>query len=327
MGVNDEPIPGGGGGAGVLGALALAYDAYQTNRTARKNTEMTIAANKAEAELAYQRQVEMWNAQNLYNSPAQQMARFGAAGLNPNLIYGQGNAGNSSSTPQYSPPNIQARYEAAPYGAAVGSLLPTLMSVGTWMQNMRASEIDIQSKEQGLTKTQQLIDFLNERNPRAIQGLDNALSMYPYQKSLLEHQGRKAYLGNMEMQEDFRYKFGENAYEKLWFDPRYHSTSVERGDGTAQMKFLQELAAAKIAGAKSSWTDYNITDPQSFLTMLSHGIMGLTGQAIRINQKARPKIGVKPLPVIKNAGGGSAGSAPKRSIRRKAKGMLRYGQP
>lgn len=279
----DGPAPYGGG---VLTALAMAYDAYQTNRTARKNTDKTIAANKAEAELAYQRQVEMWNAQNLYNSPAEQMKRFGAAGLNPNLIYGQGNAGNSSSIPQYQPPNIQARYEAAPYGAAVNSLLPTLMSVGTWMQNMRAQEVDIQSKEQGLTKTQQLIDFMEQRNPRAIQGLDNALSMYPYQRSLLENQGNKARLGVAEMQEDFRYKFGEDAYNELWFDPRVGGP-FKRGDGTAQMKFLQELAAAKIAGAKSSWTDFNITDPQSFLTMLSHGIMGLTGQAIRINQKAR----------------------------------------
>lgn len=32
---------------------------------------------------------DMWNATNEYNSPVNQMARFKAAGLNPNLIYGQ----------------------------------------------------------------------------------------------------------------------------------------------------------------------------------------------------------------------------------------------
>lgn len=31
----------------------------------------------------------MWNANNAYNNPSAQMARFKAAGLNPNLIYGQ----------------------------------------------------------------------------------------------------------------------------------------------------------------------------------------------------------------------------------------------
>lgn len=45
--------------------------------------------------LAYQRQVDMWNMQNRYSSPAAQMQRYVAAGLNPNLIYGQPQAGNS----------------------------------------------------------------------------------------------------------------------------------------------------------------------------------------------------------------------------------------
>lgn len=39
---------------------------------------------------------KMVREQNEYNSPAQQMARYRAAGLNPNLIYGQGNSGNQS---------------------------------------------------------------------------------------------------------------------------------------------------------------------------------------------------------------------------------------
>jgi len=36
--------------------------------------------------------------QNEYNSPKSQMARFQAAGLNPNLVYSQGNPGNQSTT-------------------------------------------------------------------------------------------------------------------------------------------------------------------------------------------------------------------------------------
>lgn len=38
----------------------------------------------------------MWNKANAYNSPLQQMMRFKAAGLNPNLIYGQMNNGASA---------------------------------------------------------------------------------------------------------------------------------------------------------------------------------------------------------------------------------------
>lgn len=62
------------------------------------------SSNKANMELAkYQNEWNeyMWNKQNEYNTPKNQMARYLEAGLNPNLIYGSGSAsaGNSSSVP------------------------------------------------------------------------------------------------------------------------------------------------------------------------------------------------------------------------------------
>lgn len=42
-----------------------------------------------------------------YNSPAAQMARFKEAGLNPNLMYGQGNPGNVSGSAQTASGNVQ----------------------------------------------------------------------------------------------------------------------------------------------------------------------------------------------------------------------------
>lgn len=43
-----------------------------------------------QAAVAYQRQLEMWNKENAYNTPSAQMARYVEAGLNPNLIYNNG---------------------------------------------------------------------------------------------------------------------------------------------------------------------------------------------------------------------------------------------
>lgn len=40
--------------------------------------------------------LNFWHQQNAYNSPQAQMARFKEAGLNPNLIYGQGSSGTAS---------------------------------------------------------------------------------------------------------------------------------------------------------------------------------------------------------------------------------------
>lgn len=61
--------------------------------------------NRQQALEQYQREVQMWNMQNEYNSPISQMERYQAAGLNPNLIYSSGNAsaGNASGYPSYQP--------------------------------------------------------------------------------------------------------------------------------------------------------------------------------------------------------------------------------
>lgn len=58
-----------------------------------------------------------WNKQNEYNSPAAQMARFKAAGLNPNLIYGRGDSGNAAPVRSSSP---QAWNPKAPDYSGIG---------------------------------------------------------------------------------------------------------------------------------------------------------------------------------------------------------------
>ena len=46
-------------------------------------------------------QQQLWNETNAYNTPAAQKQRFLDAGLNPNLMMGQGgNAGSATSVPQ-----------------------------------------------------------------------------------------------------------------------------------------------------------------------------------------------------------------------------------
>lgn len=47
-------------------------------------------------QLQYQQNLDLWNKQNEYNSPTAQMQRLQAAGLNPNVVYGNGVSGNSS---------------------------------------------------------------------------------------------------------------------------------------------------------------------------------------------------------------------------------------
>ena len=66
-----------------------------------------------------------WNRINQYNSPEQQMKRLKDAGLNPNLVYGNGSVGNASASIT-APPNRDFKYipqqvDASSVGDAVAA--------------------------------------------------------------------------------------------------------------------------------------------------------------------------------------------------------------
>lgn len=80
------------GPAGALagGALGLASGMGQ-DATNEANADAVKATNEAN--------INLWREQAAYNTPANQVARLRAAGLNPNLFYSQGDTGNLSSAP------------------------------------------------------------------------------------------------------------------------------------------------------------------------------------------------------------------------------------
>lgn len=283
-------IVGAVGAAGILPAIGGIYDTYQSSKTSRENTDKTIRAQREAAELAYQRQVEMWHRQNLYNSPEAQMNRFKAAGLNPHLIYGQGSAGNATNIPDYHAPNYQYHYAAPSYGAAVSSVLPTLMSVGTWMQSLRSSEIENQLKLTNTQRAEQMVDYLTQMNPKLLQAQENKLSLFPYQKETQMYGADIANRKLFELEQDFRYKYGEGLFENL--DSRFAPPGGRFADigGVKRLEFLQKQSAleqsiskAKLLEAQASWTDFGLTNPQAIIQMVLGGVMGLAGKQLRMS--------------------------------------------
>lgn len=87
--------------------------------------------------------VEDWNKQNAYNAPAAQMQRFKDAGLNPNLIYGQGNPGNA--TPIRS--TDTARTQPVQSNGVVESMLRGFLSMYD-LQKTKADTDKIQKQAQ-----------------------------------------------------------------------------------------------------------------------------------------------------------------------------------
>lgn len=83
--------------AQILGDSVNAWSAANTNKKQRQWQEAMYGRQRADA-------LADWNQQNEYNSPAAQMARLKAAGLNPNLVYGTGASAMSSQQPRQSSP-------------------------------------------------------------------------------------------------------------------------------------------------------------------------------------------------------------------------------
>lgn len=87
---------GGSSGLGTLAGVGLdLIGSYFGNRS-----------RKREARRQRKFDLDMWNRQNAYNTPANQMQRLRDAGLNPALMYGQGNTGNANNSVKASIPQI-----------------------------------------------------------------------------------------------------------------------------------------------------------------------------------------------------------------------------
>lgn len=98
-----------------INAGANAAAIQQQNAANLRIAKLNNKANFKLAQYQFDKNLDMWYRQNAYNTPAAQMQRFADAGLNPNLIYGQGSAGNASSAPSYQAPEFHGAYMNAPH--------------------------------------------------------------------------------------------------------------------------------------------------------------------------------------------------------------------
>jgi hypothetical protein len=114
------------GGSDLLNtAMRYAYDRAMLKKQSQYNKEL--------AKYSYGLDLQMWDKANEYNSPEAQMQRFAKAGLNPNLIYSQGNPGNTATTlPKYQQaiPDYQR--------ARVGDVIPNLVGMYQDIQQKKA---------------------------------------------------------------------------------------------------------------------------------------------------------------------------------------------
>lgn len=105
------PIPAAVGAAAIGGASSLLGGIFG-NSARKKEAARQRAWNES-----------MWNKQNAYNTPANQMQRLKDAGLNPALMYGKGNVGNAEKVQGYQQPQIENVGAGVAQSAAAGAQL------------------------------------------------------------------------------------------------------------------------------------------------------------------------------------------------------------
>ena len=115
------------GASGLVQGLSSIFGQRSAN-----STNIQLAREQRDWDLA------MWNRQNEYNSPKNQMSRLSAAGLNPNLVYGSGSV--SGNVTGLSPKASVARVENVMLGFRPMDYL--MSTIGAY-QSLQKNEADI----------------------------------------------------------------------------------------------------------------------------------------------------------------------------------------
>lgn len=98
----------------VVGGLFGAAGTVSSNSTNLQAVRETNQAQRELAEYQWEQNIQQWKRENEYNSPQEQMNRLAQAGLNPYLVYENGNAiMPAGSSPNYEAPNLQAYQQQA----------------------------------------------------------------------------------------------------------------------------------------------------------------------------------------------------------------------
>lgn len=192
----------------------------------------TNEANRRQAELAYQRELDMWNRNNEYNTPTNQMARLKSAGLNPNLVYGTGSVtGNTSGNlPKYQAPRMD-------YNLNVPNVMDMLgtyqdIKVKQKQQNLMDKQIERQTLE-NLFLSDTMIPRTNYENEKFWEK-EYKNSMLAYQTTALQTLNGKSDTGT----EYFRNLYNE-ALKGKQLDNQLKSKGLS--------KYSEEIQGLKIS--------------------------------------------------------------------------------
>jgi hypothetical protein len=311
-------------GAEVLGPILdllgnVGINIYNQEQQKKKN-ELDYQRQMEAEKREYERNLEIWNMQNAYNHPQQQMTRLRQAGLNPNLVYGKGadNTAQSISPTKSKAPEFGTKDLIAPN--LTGSINSAIATYNNTQQTK--ANIDQTHESIALMQKEQLLKEAEIAN----KGIKNARDQFELEQAqaLKESVITKARLENESIESNTKIGQDRNEREKLMNEAnlknaaqdlinkkaeelnirmKYATSQAEINKINAEIQNLQvvnenlkkeglikdfEAAMAKAGVPKSSpwwWTEWNMAMAGKPSAMLSQ-LMDPSGftNALRMHQ-------------------------------------------
>ncbi|QCS37074.1 DNA pilot protein [Tortoise microvirus 49] len=145
--------------AGAGQAMAVGIGGRKKQKRAFEyNKQLQTQQFEANQALMNQQQdfnLRFWNLENQYNTPSKQMQRYKDAGLNPALMYSQGDSGNAGSIDAVTPQNVDySAYANTPQptsnaeiaGNTLGSSMARFADGIAMFQKIRSNEAEIEKQ-------------------------------------------------------------------------------------------------------------------------------------------------------------------------------------
>lgn len=198
-----------GAGANLVGGMLSGFGAARAAKIQNRG-------NMDLAKYGYEQDLAQWHRSNQYNSPAEQMKRLEAAGLNPNLVYGSGSVvGNTSSgNPQFKSPSYQAVSPLEKIGPALGML--------SQFQDFQVKNAQINNlRAQGeLINNQAITEALNPEKIRAGIGLTKSQTSKTDEEALYVDSRRQLNENTLSAEQQYADDVGSNIVGQFQLDQK-----------------------------------------------------------------------------------------------------------
>lgn len=226
---------------GLFDSVASLGTSFIDRQTQARENRRARDYGREMADYTFQKDLEMWNMQNEYNSPANQMMRFKEAGLNPHLIYGQGSSGNANGAPSYNTP--QGHFGLPPFRVHGGGLDEILQ-----FQDIRMKQANIDSIKAMTKNALKELDLKAIRENLMLAELDDWYDDYNENKQPVT-KGRLSY------NSDYRKQMLQQMANNIWWGSKKNELFDYTGVNIDRDGRWDRLISEKLGGEMNSLMD------------------------------------------------------------------------